>query len=453
VTQYFLDILALIFSYLLAYEMGGRITSLNGILVYAWILLVYIPLWIFLMYGRGMYNLTTFTYYDRVLKSVLIASILAALNTAAMAFFIKNDQLSRILFGSFVFTSTVAVLAERYLHTYIVHRFHKYHARNIIVIGTNDISEKFLLFVKKTGLRLKLVKRIRVGEKNEFSDLREEKTYAYLNALLKSEVVDEVIFAVPSGFLPAIEKYALMCEEFGVTVSMVLELYDFKYSQISLSSIGTLPMLTFHSVSLSRQLLLIKRLVDISGALVGLVITALLSILIIPAIKLDSPGPAIFTQQRMGMNRRVFRLYKFRTMVVNAEDQKQELMALNKINGDKMFKISDDPRVTRVGKVLRKTSLDELPQFFNVLKGEMSLVGTRPPTLDEVPKYENHQWRRMSIKPGMTGLWQISGRSSITNFEDVVRLDTQYIDTWSIRQDIMILAKTVLAVLGKRGAS
>lgn len=453
IAQYFLDVADIIVAYSFAYYLASQITFLHGFSQYTWILLVYIPLWIFIMYIQGMYDMTTFIYYDRILRSVLIAALISGSNTAAAVFFIKDQELSRIFFATFIVSSTLIVLTERYFYTYISKRYFKHHARNIVVIGTSAITEKFIHFMHKTELKLNIVKRIRLGEGNEFSDLTSRQTYEYLNKLLKETVVDEVVFTVPPIYLSDIEKYALLCEEMGITVSMVLELYDFRISQIDLSSIGTLPMLTFHSVCLSRHHLMLKRLVDIIGSIAGILVTAIIAIVVIPAIKLDSDGPALFVQKRVGVNRRVFNLYKFRTMIPDAEGKKQELMAQNNISGDLMFKIKNDPRITRVGNFLRKSSIDELPQFFNVLKGEMSLVGTRPPTLDEVPKYENHHWRRMSVKPGMTGLWQISGRSSITNFEDVVKLDTQYIDQWSVWLDIKILLKTILVVFGKRGAS
>ena len=169
-------------------------------------------------------------------------------------------------------------------------------------------------------------------------------------------------------------------------------------------------------------------------------------------IRLDSKGPVIFKQERVGQNGRHFYMYKFRSMCIDAEKKKEALMEHNEMNSQFMFKMQDDPRITRIGRFIRKTSIDELPQFFNVLRGDMSLVGTRPPTLDEVELYERVHWRRMSIKPGITGMWQVSGRSSITDFDEIVELDTQYIDRWNVLLDIQILLKTVLQVFCRKGA-
>ena len=168
-------------------------------------------------------------------------------------------------------------------------------------------------------------------------------------------------------------------------------------------------------------------------------------------IYFEDHGPVIFKQKRVGRNGRYFYMYKFRSMYTDAEERKKDLMSQNEMNGF-MFKMENDPRVTKVGKFLRKTSLDEFPQFFNVLKGDMSLVGTRPPTVDEFKQYETHHKRRLSIKPGITGMWQVSGRSNITDFEEIVRLDTYYIDNWSVGMDLHILFKTISSVLKEEGS-
>lgn len=194
-----------------------------------------------------------------------------------------------------------------------------------------------------------------------------------------------------------------------------------------------------------------KRFMDILGGLVGTCITAILFVIIGIAIKLDSPGPVIFSQERIGKNGRRFKMYKFRSMYIDAEERQAELMKQNEMKGI-MFKIKDDPRITKVGKFIRRNSLDEFPQFFNVLLGDMSLVGTRPPTVNEFNQYSNYHKRRLSMKPGITGMWQVSGRSDITDFEEVVRLDCKYIDNWSLWLDLRILAKTVLTVAMRKGS-
>ena len=200
----------------------------------------------------------------------------------------------------------------------------------------------------------------------------------------------------------------------------------------------------------ARQLF-VKRLMDIAGGIVGLALTAIAFVIFAPIIKIQSPGPVFFKQVRIGKNGRRFNFYKFRSMYVDAEERKAELMKDNEMSGN-MFKMENDPRIIPIGHFMRKYSIDELPQFWNVLKGDMSLVGTRPPTEDEFLNYEYHHKARLGIKPGLTGMWQVSGRSDITDFEDVVALDTQYISNWSLGLDIMLLFKTIGVVLTGKGS-
>lgn len=194
---------------------------------------------------------------------------------------------------------------------------------------------------------------------------------------------------------------------------------------------------------------LIKRSIDILGALVGLIILSLILVPVALAIKLDSPGPIFYAQKRYGLQGRPFTIWKFRSMVQNADFLKQTVS--NQAQG-LIFKNEQDPRITRVGSLLRKTSLDEFPQFWNVLKGDMSLVGTRPPTEDEVSRYSPHHWRRLEVKPGMTGQWQISGRSAIKDFEEIVHLDLHYQDIWSPLYDLQVIVKTITVLFDRRGA-
>ena len=208
----------------------------------------------------------------------------------------------------------------------------------------------------------------------------------------------------------------------------------------------------------------IKRIIDILLSGLAIIILSPLLLILCIAIKLDSPGPIFFAQERVGKNGKKFKMYKFRSMYMDAEERKAELMKDNKLGDGKMFKLDFDPRVignkilpdgthkTGIGDFIRRTSLDEFPQFFNVLRGDMSIIGTRPPLISETNLYELHHRARLAIKPGITGMWQVSGRSEITDFEEVVKLDTKYISEWSFMLDIKILFKTVLIVLGQKGS-
>lgn len=222
------------------------------------------------------------------------------------------------------------------------------------------------------------------------------------------------------------------------------------HKDLKLTSDGD-SILTLNQPTMRIRSVILKRTLDIIGGIVGLIITGILFIFVGIAIKLDSPGPIIFAQERIGKNGRHFKMYKFRSMYQDAEARKKDLLSKNEMNG-LMFKMEDDPRITKVGKFIRKTSIDEFPQFWNVLKGDMSLVGTRPPTVGEFKQYNSYHKRRLAMKPGITGMWQVSGRSDITDFEEVVRLDCQYIDNWSMKLDIKILLETIAQVFRHKGA-
>lgn len=281
---------------------------------------------------------------------------------------------------------------------------------------------------------------------------------------VRRDSLDEIYISIPydsgASLMPVLVELESMGISIHLNIPLLERLHASKnpdnaswYPQLAkvVEVYKDVPMITLKATQRSFSDTVIKRLIDIVGSLVGLIISVpIIAITAIP-LKLESPGPLLFKQKRVGLNGRIFYIYKLRSMYMDAEERKKELMAQNEMNG-LMFKITDDPRITKVGKFIRKTSIDELPQFWNVLKGEMSLVGTRPPTLDEYNQYESHHKRRLSMKPGITGMWQVSGRSDIEDFEDVVKLDVEYIDNWSFMLDIKILLKTVAVVFAHRGA-
>ena len=251
----------------------------------------------------------------------------------------------------------------------------------------------------------------------------------------------------------------------GVTVHTSLSvLDDFAFSTTDVQELGEYKVISNSIKFVTTRASVIKRIIDIMAGLAGVFATGLIFLFVAPIIYIKSPGPIFFSQNRIGQNGRVFKIYKFRSMYMDAEKRKAELMEKNKIEGGLMFKMDDDPRIIGsekkgrdgkpkgIGNFIRNTSLDEFPQFFNVLKGDMSLIGTRPPTLDEWNQYDLHHRVRMSAKPGITGMWQVSGRSEITDFEQVVALDQYYIEHWSLWLDIKILVKTVQVVLKHEGA-
>ena len=264
-------------------------------------------------------------------------------------------------------------------------------------------------------------------------------TYDTMFQYAKEQIVDEVFLNVPYDTGESLAKSGGSVRGYGerpcISRSSCWKRFDDYHKNFNM--MGNVPVVTFSNQYYDWKMLFVKRLMDIAGAIVGLAITAVVTVSFSAAALIESPGPLFFAQKRVGKNGRFFKIYKFRSMYKDAEERKKELESQNEMNGF-MFKMKDDPRITKVGKFIRKTSIDELPQFYNVLKGDMSLVGTRPPTVDEFRQYESHQKRRLSAKPGITGLWQVSGRNEIKDFEDVVKLDVQYIDNWSIGLDIKL---------------
>ncbi len=273
---------------------------------------------------------------------------------------------------------------------------------------------------------------------------------------IRSSPLDDVFINLPYTDDSEIQEIVEELEDMGITVHINIPtlddiLSDSKFNNITCKMQYGYPMASFAASVPSPTKLFIKRAFDVVCGIFGCIVSApVIAITAIP-LKKESEGPLFFKQQRVGKNGRLFNIYKLRSMYVDAEERKQELLEQNKMDG-LMFKMDDDPRITKVGKFIRKTSIDELPQFINVVKGDMSLVGTRPPTVDEFEQYESRHKRRLSMRPGITGMWQVSGRSDIQDFEEVVELDCKYIDEWSIWLDIKILFKTVFVVLTHKGA-
>ena len=263
--------------------------------------------------------------------------------------------------------------------------------------------------------------------------------------------LDEIFIYAPNCEQAKIYEIIRFFDDMGVSCNYCLEFPGLDTKRSSVGSFGNYSVMIYNHNQKSYKKLLVKRLMDIIGGLIGCIITIIVTPFVALAIKVNSRGPVFFSQTRIGRNGRRFKMLKFRSMYIDAEERKKELEKQNEVEG-LMFKMENDPRITKVGKFIRKTSIDELPQFFNIVKGDMSLVGTRPPTEDEFEKYNQYYRRRLSMTPGLTGLWQVSGRSDIDNFDDVVKLDLKYIDTWSLGLDIKILLKTIKVVFTGRGS-
>jgi exopolysaccharide biosynthesis polyprenyl glycosylphosphotransferase len=262
--------------------------------------------------------------------------------------------------------------------------------------------------------------------------------------------VDEVIIALPSNMHQYAIRSVKMCERLGTSFKLIPDLYELSLSRIDMETIEGIPLIGIKQVSLNTLQRVITRLVDIVLSILGLVVGSPLWLFIALAIRVTSVGPIIYRQVRVGLNGQHFITYKFRSMYQDADKRLAQLRSKNEVSGP-LFKMKDDPRRTPIGTFLRETSLDEIPQLFNVLKGEMSLVGPRPPLPSEVAQYEEWQKGRLAIKPGLTGLWQVRGRSDLS-FDEGVLMDLYYIENWSLRLYFQILLRTIPAVLFRRGA-
>lgn len=341
--------------------------------------------------------------------------------------------------------------------------------RSLLIVTTKDMAEQVIRNIRENNYERFILSGLAIIDEDmsghTISGVPVVANKENAAGYVCREWIDEV-FVITSTGLPYPYELMEQFTEAGVTVHLNLAKVSESMggNKQLVERIGSYTVLTTSINYTTEKQLFMKRAIDICGGLVGCVLTLLIAIFVGPAIYLKSPGPIFFAQERVGKNGKKFKMYKFRSMYMDAEERKAELMKQNRVSDGMMFKLDFDPRVignkilpdgtkkTGIGNFIRVTSLDEFPQFFNVLKGDMSIVGTRPPTLDEWNKYELHHRARLAIKPGITGMWQVSGRSEITDFEEVVKLDTEYISEWNVGMDIKILWMTVMAVIKRDGS-
>lgn len=379
-----------------------------------------------------------------------------------------------IFFSRFILFLTIGIY---FILTYIVRELWKSNIkkgvnsgkrRKLLIVSSSSIADKVIENVEKNNysrydiVGVALLDKDLIGNRiNNTSVIANNETVGMYAC---KEWVDEVLIVLPKEIAypnTLIEQLT----EAGITVHMNLaKVVNSPGKKQFVEKIGDYTVLTTSINYASLNELFLKRVFDIICGILGCILTLVICIFIGPAIYIASPGPIFFSQERVGKNGKKFKMYKFRSMYLDAEERKAELMKDNKLGDGKMFKLDFDPRVignkvmsdgshkTGVGEFIRKTSLDEFPQFFNVLKGDMSIVGTRPPLISETNLYEYQHFARLAIKPGITGMWQVSGRSEIIDFDEVVKLDKYYIENWNLGLDIKILLKTVLVVVCKKGA-
>lgn len=416
-------------------------------------------IWFLVLRYAGFYQSLRTRDYLGLAARVGQTALLAGVLNAALLFLIA-PQFSRKVYVAHGVLSFAALLGWKLVIRGVQRAVRRrgYNFRWLLIVGTREPARRFIEHVeshKSWGYRV--VGCVQGVNGPPRQTVGEYPVLGRLESLLeicKAQPVDEVIFTLPAEYLEKMEDILPRLEAMGVTMRVAMDYFRPAKSRIQIGLLGEddpIPVVTYHRATLDPTQLLFKRLLDVAGSLAGLLLTGVLLPFVALAIKLDSPGPVFFGQKRVGQNGRLFTCYKFRSMRIDAEECKKDLLAQNEMQGA-IFKIANDPRVTRTGKFLRKSSIDELPQFWNVLSGEMSLVGTRPPTPDEVARYEEWHRGRICIKPGLTGMWQTSGRNKVDDFDEICRLDMAYVDNWSLWLDLKLLAKTVGVVFLGLGA-
>ena len=436
------------------YDANGPLDK-NSAITACLLLLLCTTVYNVLMEGnRDFFKRDQFVEFMSVAKCTFVVLII----TLVLMFFMQSTYgLSRILLAVFALINVVLTFIVHCTYKKAVIKHYKTNGaeNKVLVVTTMD---RGITLMEQLRLNLpwdaELVAVCVMDSKEIEYDMNGITVIANADNLYDAAgkmALDEVLIDLPEYSNSERKKLVTDLQQMGVTCHCIIHTFQIDGSTRIIDTFGNKPVVSYHKTVVDFRSHLVKRAMDICGALVGLLITAVVTPFVALAIKIEAPGPVFFSQERVGRNGRRFKIYKFRSMYMDAEERKKELMEKNQMSG-LMFKMDDDPRITKVGKFIRKTSIDELPQFYNILVGQMSLVGTRPPTVDEFNQYSLYYKRRLSMTPGLTGMWQATGRSNITDFDEVVKLDLEYIDNWSIGLDIKILFMTVYSVLFSRGA-
>lgn len=425
-----------------------------------WQIILISMLYVFtIVYGDFTRHFFRRGYFEELVSIIRSQIIFSVIWIVTLFLIHKSSELSRLVYGYFIIINIILIFSGRILFKQFmikVFKTSKYSNRLILVTTTEQVET-----VIKNLIEYNEWSRILAGVVLTDKSIIGNAICGFPVVADKSSLMDYVIHHnVDEIFIndpiimsdPVLQQWVLDMEGMGVIVDVNIDIFNITSGgKKTLNRVGKYAVVTFARNIFSTRQMMAKRILDVFGSIVGIILLAIATIFVAPLIKLESSGPVFFGQIRIGKNGRKFTFYKFRSMYQDAEERKKELMKKNEVKG-LMFKLNNDPRITKVGRFIRKTSIDELPQFWNVLRGDMSLVGTRPPTVDEYNRYEAKHKCRLSMTPGLTGLWQISGRSDIKDFDEVVKLDMQYIDNWTILKDIKILILTVWVVLTGKGS-
>ena len=482
---FFANLFSIIISFLIAYlsrfgwdPSDVAFRHLKDSTVFLYLLLSFLIVFTFYRYNpitakRGILRHVKAAFLTNIFMAIIFSTIVYTTHI--------SDSIPRLFFGTFFSINFSISFSCLFLIHLIKRQYLEHHTKKTIIITDNSSLVKAVYDIQKlnsedceiigitslSGKQADRFYKVKILSSNLKTQSSKDTDSSSKNPALESiklkelsfstleyvkrHQVDLVIFSVNHLVRRKIEHLIEAFSEMGIDSLITIDSFAIETLETKLEDFGTTNVIRLSPRLFTDRELLLKRLMDIAGALVGCFICLIFGLIVAPLIFLEDPGPIIFKQKRVGRNGKFFYIYKFRSMYQDAEAKLQTLKDQNEMQGF-MFKMKNDPRITKIGKILRKTSIDELPQFFNVLEGSMSLIGTRPPTVDEYNQYSAHHKRRISIKPGITGLWQVSGRSEITDFEEIVRLDCFYIDHWSITGDIKILLKTFAAVFTGKGS-
>jgi len=454
-----LDLIMIVFSYYLAFEI--RNVDSNPIYKnqeYLLLLIVMIPVWLIILQISNAAKIPRTSKILIVFFEFVQFTILSLLVMFLLIFVLKLETISRgfVVLFAILHLGNLFVLRIATFKLFKYYRATGHNTSNVVVIAdaTSELFLERLINNKEWGFRLLMIissSKLLKAKFGERIKIIPDRSIYHLKSIMTFDIIDEVVYCKRKIDQHEVEALIKACQEIGVVFRMQSDLSPINVAATNVSLMQNLPFLSFNNVPSDYFGMAWKNFSDIAFSAVILIVLSPILLLISLLIKTTSMGPVFFKQVRVGLRGRQFYLYKFRTMVVNAEELKAKLMDQNEMDGP-VFKIKNDPRITKIGRFLRKSGLDELPQFFNVLKGEMSLISPRPPLPDEVKKYERWQLRRLSVKPGITCTWQIIPNRNSIVFEQWMKLDLAYIDNWSPKLDLQLFVKTIKTVFTGSGA-
>jgi len=462
------DLISLILAFSTVYYL--RFHALGNVMLdlyWGYISILLVLDFIVCVFFGTMHNVLKRGYYEELAATVKHVMLVFSLQIVLLVALKISERYSRlVMYGTFGVHALFGYVLRLLYKALLRKKNWNRRQRSVLVVTTHVQAEEVIShLLKNANDSIRIAGVVLADQELHIESIGEITTVVSLeNAVnhICREWIDEVF--VDTGAIRYSEKLISQCREMGVVVHERLLVESSEVSKQFVEKLAGYTVLTSTMNYATPMQALIKRMMDIMGGLVGCVFALMIIAVVGPKIKRESPGPILYAQERVGKNGKRFKFYKIRSMYLDADERKKELMSQNRVADGMMFKMDFDPRIigneilpdgtkkTGIGAFIRRTSLDEFPQFFNVLKGDMSLVGTRPPTVDEWEKYKLHHRARLATKPGITGMWQVSGRSSITDFEEIVKLDTYYICNWSVGFDLRILFKTIKAVFHRDGA-